>query len=446
MSTYTPIASVTLSDAQSSVTFSNLPQTYTDLVIRSNFTNSTSATVVQMTLNGDTGTNYSRWQLWGNGSGTGDMKQTSQNAFAIGYWQTGTGNQIQSIVNLMSYANTTIYKGWLARWNQVAGIDNSATASTGNWQNTAAVTSITLSASSGNIVAGSTFDIYGISSAGIVTPKATGGDIVYSDGTYWYHTFTSSGTFTPSQSLTADYLVVAGGGAGGTYFGGGGGGGGMRCTVTATGGGGSLESALSLTAQAYTVTVGAGGAGSNSVAASNGSNSVFSTITATGGGAGGAFSSNPSTGGSGGGGSTNSSSGQTGGAGTANQGYAGGNGTWDGSNRSAAGGGGAGAAGSANSGAGGGNGGAGVATSISGVSTYYAAGGGGCAYTSGTNYGTGGSSIGGNGGTRTIPIPTSGLVNTGSGGGGAADGPYSTPNGYAGGNGGSGVVIIRYAA
>jgi hypothetical protein len=71
--------------------------------------------------------------------------------------------------------------------------------------------------------------------------KASGGTIT-TDGTYWYHTFTTSGTFVPYENLTADCLVIAGGGAGAatdgndTQGGGGGGAGGLRSTVTATGG------------------------------------------------------------------------------------------------------------------------------------------------------------------------------------------------------------------
>jgi len=42
MSTYTPIASVTLSSAQASVTFSSIPQTYTDLVLVVNGSTATS--------------------------------------------------------------------------------------------------------------------------------------------------------------------------------------------------------------------------------------------------------------------------------------------------------------------------------------------------------------------------------------------------------------------
>ena len=44
--------------------------------------------------------------------------------------------------------------------------------------------------------------------------KATGGTVT-SDSTYWYHTFTSNGTFVPNQSLSVEYLIVAGGGGGG---------------------------------------------------------------------------------------------------------------------------------------------------------------------------------------------------------------------------------------
>jgi hypothetical protein len=448
VSTYTPIASVTLSSAQSSVTFSGIPQTYTDLVLVANGRTSADGIYVNLRLNNDTSNTLSATRLLGNGSSASSSRATAQSLLTLTpntAWDTTNPGTI--IVQIQNYSNTTTNKTMLVRGNiERPGVGGEVSAIVGMWASTAAVNRVDFSTGSSTFLAGTTFNLYGVANASITnTAKATGGDTITTDGTYWYHTFYSSGTFTPTQALTADYLVVAGGGAGGTYFGGGGGAGGLRCTITATGGGGSLESALSLTAQSYTVTVGAGGAGSNSVAASSGSNSVFSTITATGGGAGGAFNSNPSTGGSGGGGSTNSSSGQNGGAGTANQGYAGGNATWDGTNRSTAGGGGAGAVGSANSGASGGNGGAGVATSITGSSVTYAAGGGGCAYSSGSGQGSGGSSIGGNGGTRSTPAPTSGATNTGSGGGGAADGPSASPGGYAGGSGGSGIVIVRYA-
>jgi len=55
---------------------------------------------------------------------------------------------------------------------------------------------------------------------------AAGGTITFITG-YVVHTFTSSGNFVPSQSLSVEYLVVAGGGGGGCHHGGGGGAGGF---------------------------------------------------------------------------------------------------------------------------------------------------------------------------------------------------------------------------
>jgi hypothetical protein len=64
----------------------------------------------------------------------------------------------------------------------------------------------------------STFYLYGVAKLGTtpaIVPYATGGDTIMTDGTYWYHAFTSSGTFTPAKGLSCDVLVVAGGGGGG---------------------------------------------------------------------------------------------------------------------------------------------------------------------------------------------------------------------------------------
>lgn len=439
--TYVKIASQALSSTSASVTFSNLPQNYTDLFLVTNV-DATDYTSFWLQFNGDTGSNYSRTIIVGDGTSATSERTSNGSNMAIGTANTEWG---VSIFNVMNYSNSTTYKTAIARGN-----NNSQTrAGVGLWRNTAAITSLTVGITSASFVSGSTFTIYGIEAA--KSPYAEGGDKVYSTGTHWVHEFYNSGTFVPRQNLTCDYLVVAGGAGGGgganvtnTRSGGGGGAGGMRCTVTATGGGGSVESALSLSAQAYTVTVGAGGAAgiNTSSAGTAGSNSVFSSITSTGGGSGGlANSDTATTGGSGGGGGTA----YNGKAGTSNQGYAGGNGTAN--SNAAGGGGGAGAAGANGTSGQGGNGGNGVATSISGSSITYGGGGGGAGGALGSSTaGTGGAGGGGAGGyhhpsTSSGLNATSGTVNRGGGGGGGSVDTYSgTP-----GSGGSGIVIVRYS-
>ena len=95
--------------------------------------------------------------------------------------------------------------------------------------------------------------------------EATGGTIT-TVGDFKVHTFNSSGTFTVANegaTGTVDFLVIAGGGGGGGEKAGGGGAGGYRNSFASesSGGGGSSESVLTVSEQAYTITVGAGGAG-----------------------------------------------------------------------------------------------------------------------------------------------------------------------------------------
>ena len=268
----------------------------------------------------------------------------------------------------------------------------------------------------------------------------SGGSITTS-GSYRIHTFTSSGTFVNTiASNSVEYLVVAGGGGGGNTVNygvsgsSGGGAGGYRSSVSgqSSGGGASAESALTLSAASYTVTIGGGGSGTSSHATgSNGNNSVFGTITSLGGGGGGGGSGTAGNGGSGGG---KAYSGGVG-SGTAGQGYDGGNHA----ERGGGGGGGAGAVGQSRGGGdqNGGAGGTGVSSNINGSATTRAGGGG----ASGSNSGSGGSGGSGGGGTGTGNSGTggSGSGNTGGGGGGTG------PGGGTSGSGGSGIVIVRYA-
>ena len=257
---------------------------------------------------------------------------------------------------------------------------------------------------------------------------ATGGNIT-TDGDYKVHTFNSSGTFEVTRGGTVKALIIGGGGGGGTQNNGAGGG----------GAGGYIENdSVSVSEQAYNIVVGAGGAKSTSSSASgsNGNNSSAFGLTALGGGGGAHEDTLGSNGGSGGGGGGKTSAGAIAG-GTASQGSNGGSGIYHsaGSYRAGGGGGGAGAVGGNATVGVAGVGGTGLASSITGSSVTRAGGGGGSSI---AGSGAGGSGGGGNGNGNTGNAQ-SGTANTGGGGGAAA-----TYNGYAAGDGGSGVVIVRY--
>ena len=285
-------------------------------------------------------------------------------------------------------------------------------------------------------------------------------------GDYKIHTFNSSGTFTVSTVGNSfgggdkvSYVVVAGGAGGGARHGGGGGAGGFReGKVSSDPYSASPLNApdgLTVTAQAYPVTIGGGGSGISSApyeaSAGNGVNSVFSTITSAGGGHGGGYNipgNVAESGGSGGGGGGNIPCSSAGGSGNTPpvsppQGSSGGSGASGGC--SGAGAGGATAAGGDTPVSGAGTaGGAGAASSITGSSVTRAGGGGGCPTGPSVPGGgtvPGGAGGGGNGVGHAGQIAGNGTANTGGGGGG-----NRSPGGSCGasGSGGSGVVIIRY--
>jgi len=257
----------------------------------------------------------------------------------------------------------------------------------------------------------------------------------------------------PAQPAVAsgemEYLVVAGGASGGSN-GGGGGAGGLRTSYGNTSGGGaSAETAITLAAGTYTITVGAGGASIDNATnyqdpGNAGSASTIAggaTVNTVGGGGGGSNNIAPSTGGSGGG-SGSGTGGPTAAAGTANEGFAGGDGMAATHPYLGGGGGGAGSVGVAVDGSGPypGGGGAGLMVAIDATSTAYAGGGGGTGGT-GSGYTGGGGAAGSGGGGQGGPYNGSGTAgSTNTGGGGGATGDAGS---YTSGSGGSGVIILR---
>jgi len=301
--------------------------------------------------------------------------------------------------------------------------------------------------------------------------QATGGTIT-TCGNCKIHKFTGPGTFTVSQVSSncaaenvVSYMVVAGGGGGAARAAGGGGGGGFRevktpltpYTASPLDGYPTAPNRITVTAQAYPITVGGGGAGGAPRSGENpgvqGSTSTFSTISSAGGGRGNGsgaptYPAPSADGGSGGGAGP---AGNNEGAGnqppvSPSQGNPGGGNACVSFNGS--GGGGAGGTGGAGGPGGGGAGGGVVTSSISGSSTSYAGGGGGSSFPV-FNGGPGGagtptSGAGGPGNDCNGTPGGTGVVNTGGAGGAGSSSQSPTTTGGCGGAGGSGIVIIRY--
>jgi hypothetical protein len=443
MPNYILLERIELNASAASVTFANIPQTgYTDLkmVISSRSSQSGLGEANRISFNGNT-TNgdYTQKRLLGTGSAASSQSQTTREV-SFNNGSTSTASTFaNSEIYIPNYTGSSAKSASIDTVTENNGSEAYAALIAILWSGTAAITSIALTPETGGATYSqySTFSLYGLAAVGttpVIAPKASGGNIIDFDGTYWIHTFLTNGTFTPQTSLSCDYLVVAGGGAGGGGYGSGGGAGGYR-----------TGSSLSVAATSYAITVGAGGTGTATTGrGTSGNNSVFSTITSSGGGAG--AGGNPFTGlggGSGGGGCRDA-----GGAGNAGsyspvEGYAGGTGSNSAPNYGSGGGGGASAVGGNGTSTVGANGGAGSASSISGTSVTYAGGGGAGIFDGGTS-GTGGAGGGGNAGNAAATNPgQAGTTNLGGGGGGGA---YRGGAAAAGGNGGSGIVIIRYLA
>ena len=166
-STYTLISSNVLTSSAASVTFSSIPSTYTDLVIRCSTRSDVSGAIL-VELNGDSSTIYSTTRLRGDGS-TASSGRTSSAAnlyFGLNTPSTATANTFTS--QEIYIPNYTVSQNRVSSNFQVAE-NNSATTSVyidlqaGLYTSTTAITQIKfLHGSANNYAAGSSFYLYGI--------------------------------------------------------------------------------------------------------------------------------------------------------------------------------------------------------------------------------------------------------------------------------------------
>lgn len=157
--TYEAIATTTLGSAQSSVTFSSLGS-YTDIVLIGSHRNTASVAGLAIRFNSDTGSNYSSTLLYGTGSAAGSSRYTNQTWIPIGY--TSTSEYAVVKCNIENYGNSNMYKTIVSRGGSSTYEEDTMV---GLWRNTGAITSLSLTATGGNIDTGSTFTLYGILAA-----------------------------------------------------------------------------------------------------------------------------------------------------------------------------------------------------------------------------------------------------------------------------------------
>ena len=146
------------------ITFSSIPQNYKHLQIRYRSLGTAAGESVLMTLNGDTGSNYTRHRLVGDGASTSASALAPATSFYMDNSTIGTSTTFfdSNIVDIHDYSSTTKNK----TERHIVGIDRNGSGAiclaSGLWMNTTAVTSITIFATGGNFTTSSTFALYGM--------------------------------------------------------------------------------------------------------------------------------------------------------------------------------------------------------------------------------------------------------------------------------------------
>lgn len=171
--TYDALSTVTCTGNTSSIDFTNIPQTYTDLLLLLSLRgNGYNATDVNMRFNSDTGSNYGYRLFWKDGNSTSVTGSTVASAVSM-FTGFGTGSNTTASAwasNSIYIPNYTLSRSKVASIESVTEANTSDTWNIGNagiWTGTAAITSISLFPPTGGqyYIASSTVTLYGIKSA-----------------------------------------------------------------------------------------------------------------------------------------------------------------------------------------------------------------------------------------------------------------------------------------
>lgn len=168
--TYSLIASSVLTGTTSSITFSSIPSTYTDLILRASARGSNAAVSTQVGIryNNNTGTIYSDTYLIGNGAAASSSNFSANNGDEVNNavsGNTATANTFGSfevyIPNYAGSANKPV--SWFTAMETNATTAY-ITAAAGLFASTTAISSLVINYNQ-SLLAGSSFYLYGISNS-----------------------------------------------------------------------------------------------------------------------------------------------------------------------------------------------------------------------------------------------------------------------------------------
>jgi hypothetical protein len=162
--TYEPIATNTLGSAAASITFSSIPQTYTDLQLIV-VTPTGTGDYIELRFNGSSATNYSWTIVGGDGASPFSQRGSTLTQVRIGTSMGSTTYPTYAIADIFSYTGST-YKSLVSK----SGNDRNGSGEVRNyiglWRSTNAITSVLIKGDSGlNLAAGTTATLYGIKAA-----------------------------------------------------------------------------------------------------------------------------------------------------------------------------------------------------------------------------------------------------------------------------------------
>lgn len=162
---YESIATVTVgSGGSSSISFSSIPSTYKHLQIRGIAKGTVASAALLTGFNGDTASNYNDHYIEGNGSSVVAGYDATSAIIAYGTIAPTAATSVftATVIDILDYANTNKYKTTRA----LTGYDSNGSGymdlNSGLWRSTAAISSITLSPTSGNFAQYTQYALYGI--------------------------------------------------------------------------------------------------------------------------------------------------------------------------------------------------------------------------------------------------------------------------------------------